>query len=82
MAVLGKIREKSIFLIIVIGLALFAFIISGAIGSDYGNIGPNEPIGEVDGEEVFLNNYRSLVEQDQKVYGSSTIESVNKVWDQ
>ena len=82
MAVLGKIREKSIFLIIVIGLALFAFIISGAIGSDYGNIGPNEPIGEVDGEEVLLSNYRSLVEQDQKVYGSSTIESVNKVWDQ
>ena len=70
------------FLIIVIGLALFAFIISGAIGSDYGNIGPNEPIGEVDGEEVLLSNYRSLVEQDQKVYGSSTIESVNKVWDQ
>ena len=82
MAVLGKIREKSIFLIIVIGLAHFAFIISGAIGSDYGNIGPNEPIGEVDGEEVLLSNYRSLVEQDQKVYGSSTIESVNKVWDQ
>ena len=82
MAVLGKIREKSIFLIIVIGLALFAFIISGAIGSDYGNIGPNEPIGEVDGEEVLLSNYRSLVEQDQKVNGSSTIESVNKVWDQ
>ena len=82
MAVLGKIREKSIFLIIVIGLALFAFIISGAIGSDYGNIGPNEPIGEVDGEEGLLSNYRSLVEQDQKVYGSSTIESVNKVWDQ
>tara|TARA_B100000963_G_scaffold361955_1_gene401261 strand:- start:60262 stop:62370 length:2109 start_codon:yes stop_codon:yes gene_type:complete len=82
MAVLGKIREKSIFLIIVIGLALFAFIISGAIGNDYGNVGPNEPIGVVDGDEVFLNNYRSLVEQDQKVYGSSTIESVNKVWDQ
>jgi len=82
MAVLGKIREKSIFLIIVIGLALFAFIISGAIGSDYGNIGPKEPIGQVDGEEVFLNNFRSLVEQDQKVNGSSTIESVNKVWDQ
>ena len=82
MAVLGKIREKSIFLIIVIGLALFAFIISGAIGNDFGNIGSNEPIGKVDGEEVFLNNYRSLVEQDQKVYGSSTIESVNKVWEQ
>ena len=82
MAVLGKIREKSIFLIIVIGLALFGFIISGAIGNDFGNIGPNEPIGKVDGEEVFLNNYRNLVEQDQKVYGSSTIESVNKVWEQ
>ena len=29
MAILGQIRSRSIFLIIVIGLALFAFVISG-----------------------------------------------------
>ena len=29
MAILGKIREKSIVLILVIGMALFAFVISG-----------------------------------------------------
>ena len=33
MAVLGKIRQRSIFLILVIGMALFAFVISGVFGS-------------------------------------------------
>ena len=33
MAVLGKIRQRSIFLILVIGMALFAFVISGVFES-------------------------------------------------
>jgi peptidyl-prolyl cis-trans isomerase D len=33
MAVLGQIRKRSIFLIIVIGMALFAFVISGVFTS-------------------------------------------------
>ncbi len=82
MAILGKIRERSIFLIIVIGLALFAFIISGVFGP--GNSGGlnNEPIGIVNGEEVLLENFRLLVEQEQRSNGYSSIQAVNIVWDQ
>ncbi|MDG2396794.1 MAG: SurA N-terminal domain-containing protein [Flavobacteriaceae bacterium] len=82
MAILGKIRERSFFLIIVIGLALFAFIISGVFGP--GNSGGlnNEPIGIVNGEEVLLENFRLLVEQEQRSNGYSSIQAVNIVWDQ
>ena len=54
MAILGKIRQRSFFLILVIGLALFAFVISGAFGNGSGDTGPNEPIGVVNGEEIPL----------------------------
>ena len=37
MAILGKIRERSIFLILVIGMALFAFVISGVIDGNSQN---------------------------------------------
>ena len=58
MAILGKIRQKSIFLILVIGLALFAFVISGAFGAGTGDAGPSEPIGIINGEEISLENFR------------------------
>ena len=51
MAVLGQIRKRSIFLIIVIGMALFAFVISGVFTSN-GGFGANKPIGEINGEEI------------------------------
>ena len=82
MAILGKIRQQSIFLIIVIGLALFAFIISGVFGNGSGDSGPNDPLGIVNGEEIQLENFRVLVEQEERVNGSSTIQAVNLVWDQ
>ena len=47
MAILGKIRERSIFLILVIGMALFAFVISGVIDGNSQNIGLSEPVGIV-----------------------------------
>ena len=44
MAILGKIRERSIFLILVIGMALFAFVISGVFdGSGSVSQKPLEP---------------------------------------
>jgi len=49
MAILGQIRSKSIFLIIVIGLALFAFVISGVFdGKGYQ---AQQPVGVINGEE-------------------------------
>lgn len=82
MAILGKIRQRSIFLILVIGLALFAFVISGAFGNGAGDTGPNEPIGIINGEEIPLENFRLLVDQTERTYGYTTLQSVEVVWNQ
>ena len=82
MAILGKIRQRSIFLILVIGLALFAFVISGAFGSGAGDTGPNEPIGIINGEEIPLENFRLLVDQTERTYGYTTLQAVEVVWNQ
>jgi len=82
MAILGKIRQQSIFLILVIGLALFAFVISGAFGNGAGDTGPNEPIGVINGEEIPLENFRILVDQTERTYGFTTLQAVETVWNQ
>lgn len=82
MAILGKIRQKSFFLILVIGLALFAFVISGAFGTGQGDTGPSDPIGVINEEEIPLDNFRMMVEQTQRAYGYSSLQAVNVVWNQ
>ena len=60
MAILGQIRSKSIFLIIVIGLALFAFVISGVFdGKGYQ---AQQPVGVINGEEVLIEDFRGQVD--------------------
>jgi len=81
MAVLGQIRKRSIFLIIVIGMALFAFVISGVFTSN-GGFGANKPIGEINGEEIDFESFNMMVEQAQSVYGLSTVNAVNLAWNQ
>ena len=82
MAVLGKIRQRSIFLILVIGMALFAFIISGVFGANSANAGPTDPIAVINEEEVEVNFFRQMVEQTERTYNYSTLQSVNLVWNQ
>ena len=77
MAILGKIRERSIFLIIVIGLALFAFVISGVFDGGSSNLGPDDPIGIINFEL-----FRQLVDQTERSSNYSPIQSLNLVWDQ
>ena len=81
MAVLGQIRKRSIFLIIVIGMALFAFVISGVFTSN-GGFGSNKPIGEINGEEIDYETFNMMVEQAQTAYGINTLNAVNLAWDQ
>jgi len=82
MAILGKIREKSIFLIIVIGLALFAFVISGVFDGSSSNSGPDDPIAIINDEEVDFEFFRQLVDQTERSYNYSTIQALNLVWNQ
>ena len=81
MAILGQIRKRSFFLILVIGMALFAFVISGVFTSN-GGFGSNKPIGEINGEEIDFEMFNSMVEQTQSFYGLNTIKAVNLAWEQ
>ncbi len=81
MAILGQIRKRSIFLIIVIGMALFAFVISGVFTSN-GGFNSNVPVGEINGEKIDYELFNMMVDQAQNLYGLSTINAVNLAWDQ
>jgi peptidyl-prolyl cis-trans isomerase D len=81
MAVLGQIRQRSFFLIVVIGMALFAFVISGVFDGNSSST-PNDPIAVVNEEEVELELFRQMVEQAERSYNFSTMQAVNSVWDE
>ena len=80
MAVLGKIRERSIILIFVIGMALFAFVISGVF-TDSG-MTSQKPIGVVNGEDISIEEFRNQVDFLERNYNLSGMMPVNNVWDQ
>ena len=82
MAVLGQIRQRSVFLILVIGMALFAFVISGVFDGNSANSSPSDPIAVVNDEEIELVFFRQLVENTQRNFNLTTMEAVNRVWDQ
>ena len=82
MAVLGQIRQRSVFLILVIGLALFAFVISGVFDGNSSGSSPSDPVAVVNDEEIELTYYRQLVENAERNYNFSTMQAVNTVWDQ
>lgn len=66
MTALGKIRNKGILLIIIIGLGLFAFIAEEAFRSCNGIKGQNsQQIGEVLGEKIYVQDFQKLLEEYQ-----------------
>ncbi len=79
MAILGQIRKRSFVLIVVIGMALFAFVISGVfVGS---GLSQNQTIGEVNGEKIDYETFNLLVQQTQDFYGLDLISAVNYAWE-
>lgn len=82
MAILGKIRQRSVFLILVIGLALFAFVISGVFGNGNQGGGPTDPVAIVNDDEIDIEQFRMMVDQTERNYNFSTLQAVNVVWDQ
>ena len=83
MAVLEKIRKRTFFLILVIGLALFAFVISGVFDRGKGQIPPD--IGSVNGEKIPYTVFSTQVENTNRNMGASGIGSmyiVNMLWEQ
>lgn len=83
MAILGKIRSQGLILIIIIALALFAFIIGDLIRQGSFTSEDQNVIGYVGDTEIDRQSFSRQVEatMNQRA-GMSTIQAVNGVWDQ
>lgn len=84
MAILAKIRQRTLVLILIIGLALFAFVISDVFNNnDSGQKLPSE-IGTVNGESIPLRNFQNQVERGMAISRGSqtTMQVANSVWDE
>ncbi|MUP47343.1 peptidylprolyl isomerase [Gramella sp. BOM4] len=85
MAVLNKIRQRSVFLIIIIALALFSFVLADVIrNGGMGSQDSQNVIATVNGEEIAREEFARNVEAFERNMGGnmSTTQAVNRVWDQ
>ena len=84
MAILNSIRKRGIFLILIIALALFAFILSDVLTS--GSRGPKgqDNIATINGTDIPRQTFMQNVEMAQRNYGpnASSGQVMNMVWEQ
>jgi len=82
MAVLSKIRQRSLLLILVIGFCLFAFIIGDLFNK--GNFNQSSKyVGSVNGTDISFEDFRVKVSNLEKSGQQMTsAQAVNRVWDQ
>ena len=82
MATLERIRSKGVFLLIIIGLALLAFIIGDFLNNSSSILHKDrENVGEINGEAVKIQDFQAQIEQLTEVYkievGSEIDENMN-----
>ncbi|MCL6267672.1 peptidylprolyl isomerase [Flagellimonas myxillae] len=86
MAILENIRKRTTVLILIIGMALFAFVISGVFTSNdfAGGAKVGSSVAEINGESISIDDFRQEVEAAANLYGSgiSSNQLVNQVYDQ
>ena len=84
MAVLNKIRQRSVFLIVIIALALFSFVLADVIRNG-GMVSQKSrnTIATVNGQDIDREQFARQVEAYQRNLGpnASTAQAVNMVWD-
>lgn len=82
MAILGKIRQRSFILIVIIALALFSFVLADVINSG-GFAQTSNNVGSINGKDVAFEEFRLKVGNTEKSgQGMSTMRAVNQVWEQ
>ena len=72
-------------MILIIGLALFAFVISGVFtNNDFAGSKVGSSVGEINGKEISIDDFRRKVETASNRFGPSTssMQVINQVWDQ
>jgi len=84
MAILNKIRQRSVFLIVIIALALFSFVFTGI----FENLGSSNKtqtvVATINGEDIERDAFMNQVENLQRQSGGSVsnTQAMNRVWDQ
>ena len=83
MAILSKIRERSMFLIIIIGLALFAFVLDPSTLGDFFDSSKVNQVGEINGESISLQEFTGELEAYKQQVGNGVTEmqASKNVWD-
>lgn len=85
MAILNKIRQRSLFLIVIIALALFSFVLGGLIkNSNSLSAKSQNTVGTVNGKDITRTDFLEKVEIAQKQAGGSATNTqiMNRIWDQ
>ena len=85
MAILENIRKRTTVLILIIGMALFAFVISGIFTSnDFSGNKVGSSVAEINGDEISIDEFRRKVERVSRRSGptASALQMVNNVWNQ
>ncbi|MFL9843084.1 peptidylprolyl isomerase [Flavobacterium rhizosphaerae] len=80
MAVLSKIRERSLLLILVIGFCLLAFIVGDIIRN--GGFGVTKNVGSVNGEDIPSQEFLQKVQNMERNQPGSGSMAFNSVWNQ
>ncbi len=84
MAILGKIRQRSFFLIVIIALALFSFVLMDLIQAG-GFGGSNSYVGSINGKDIPFEEFNLKVANTEKNgnngQGMSNTQAANQVWD-
>lgn len=84
MAILNSIRKRGFFLIIIIALALFAFVLDGVINSKTGgSVKGQETAATVNGIDISRTEFMEQVEATRQNLGGqgSSTQAMNIVWD-
>ncbi len=82
MAILSKIRERSMFLIVIIGLALFAFVASPKDIIDFFSSNKINSVGVVNEEVISRQEFATRVEAYKSSNGNriTEMQAINAVW--
>ncbi len=82
MAILSKIRERGLFLILIIGLALFAFVASPQKLLSYFRSNKAGVVGIINGEEVSRKQFQAKIKQIKSYNPKAKDDQITKqVWD-
>ncbi len=84
MAILNKIRQRSLFLILIIALALFSFVLADVFKNGGADSSKQNTVATINGEDIDREDFARKVEQQVSRLGSTgtTTRAVNSVWDQ